>query len=246
MIEWLEPYLRAGLAWLLDTEQPDESIIIHHGVLLRVPGEPARSLSFAPQSLGSVGTPSYGRPVIALEARGARWDGERGVWHDGLRPGELQQLADLVVRLGHPVADTWNGDGLDSGSIALGQYAHPSLIAAVDRYREGCPRHFGSVFCDRDGCDWYRTGREKIIAPGVESAIEAVRRLGAAIEAGTITPTVAADQLTAVWPGLTPMGAVVVLEQWRSDGHNPAEQATREPDRGEVSAWFRDGEQVTR
>lgn len=153
-LEQLRPTLEAGLVWLYDTEQPEDALVQHHGVALPAVGD--RWLKFCPQG-------SAGRPTIVIDVACVQWGGPYEPPKNPLAQGEPEQLASMIKR--SPIARTWNGHPGITGSIALTHPAHPSLLAAVDRYRVRCPEH-GSVFCARThGCRWFRDGDAKVVAP---------------------------------------------------------------------------------
>lgn len=151
----LTPTLRAGIRWLHDTEQPDSAALSHHGLSLPVVAN--RRFTFVPEG-------AFGRPVVVVEVAKIEWV-ERGVYRapgNPLEPGELSDLATLLASLGAESERTWNGNGT-TGSVGLKYPAHPTLIAAVNRYRAGCLTHpTEHVFCK---CDWYRNGRKLLITP---------------------------------------------------------------------------------
>lgn len=150
--------LAAGMAWLFDTEQPEDSVIQHHGSS-RSAGD--RIYGFCPAGW-------EGRPVVFVQVAEPRYagpppDGEVANPLDV--PGELESLEALLRDLGHPVVERWNGaPGSTTASFALEGQAHPSLLAAVSRYRAGCPVH-GNPLCSQAGCRWYRTGYALIVQP---------------------------------------------------------------------------------
>ncbi|MEH0657699.1 hypothetical protein QA860_08130 [Streptomyces stelliscabiei] len=80
-----------------------------------------------------------------------------------LEPGELEALAAELERRGFSVEGTWNGHPGTTGSVGLVRPAHPTLVAAVDRYRAGCLEHPNrSVFCD---CETWRAGFTRVVQP---------------------------------------------------------------------------------
>lgn len=153
-LEQLHSTLEAGLTWLYDTPQPEDAILQHHGVAL--PAVANRQLKFCPQGWA-------GHPVVVIGVAHVQWDDPYEPPKNPLAQGELQKLASMISR--SPIARTWNGHPGITGSIALTLPVHPSLRAAVDRYRAGCPEH-DSVFCTRThGCSWFREGNTKIVTP---------------------------------------------------------------------------------
>ncbi|MER7707174.1 hypothetical protein ABTX81_30275 [Kitasatospora sp. NPDC097605] len=151
--------LTAGLAWLYDTEQPDGAILQHHGAHLGTHGN--RRYSVTP-------TGAVDLPVLVVDIADPDFDFQRQAPRNVLAPGELAVLAAALTRLGAEVRTTWNGTGI-TGSVGLRRPAHPTLVAAVDRYRARCPTHH-SVFCGREqACTWYATGNALITRPTPEN-----------------------------------------------------------------------------
>jgi hypothetical protein len=150
-----EVVLAAGLRWLFDTEQPEGSVLEHHGVVLRAAGN--RQFGFVPAGWA-------GHAIVTVDVAEVRWAyGANQLPANPLRPGELEDRAALLAALGAEVVRTWNGHPSITGSLALARPAHPSLLAAVDRYRAGCLTHPGTL-CK---CGWYAAGFELVIQPDV-------------------------------------------------------------------------------
>ncbi|MEU8829399.1 hypothetical protein [Streptomyces sp900116325] len=152
--------LTAGLSWLYGTEQPDNAWQ-HHGLLLPVPAT-NRLYSFIPAN-------DWKCPVVAVDVAKIEWidngPNELKTPANPLEPGELEALAAELRTLGFKVTSAWNGHPQTTGSVGLARPAHPSLVAAVDRYRAGCLVHPGrSVFCD---CDAWREGFSRIVQPSL-------------------------------------------------------------------------------
>lgn len=155
--------LRAGLAWLYDTEQPDGAITQHHG----------RSTSTGDWRLGFCPLGADDLPVVWVEVATPvyRTIGDDRLLTNPLGPHAMKQISDALAQLGHPVTKTWNGEShMTTGSCGMRDPAHPTLLAAVQRYHAGCPTH-KSLFCGNpcsDGgqdCPWYRDGEAKLITP---------------------------------------------------------------------------------
>jgi hypothetical protein len=140
------PVLRSGLRWLYDTEQPPTAIAQHHGERLLSVGN--RSIKFVPCGWG-------GRVVIVLDVANVEYGGNYEPPCNPLAHRELDNFKALLAEMGPTVAHAWNGHPAITGSVALSRPAHPTLIAAVDRYYAGCPDHGRSVFC---GCGWFSRG----------------------------------------------------------------------------------------
>jgi hypothetical protein len=156
--ERLTAVLTAGLTWLYDTEQPDGAILHHSGESL--PAEGNRRFSFIPAG-GSR------EAIVVVDVAHVGWvdvDPWTKAPANPLGPGELERITDALAELGARVARTWNGYPATTGSLALVRPAHPTLLAAVDRYHAGCLEHpgygRGDVFCD---CDWYGHGNARVI-----------------------------------------------------------------------------------
>jgi hypothetical protein len=93
-----------------------------------------------------------------------------GTVDNPLTDTEMERVVEALAGAGVTIADSWNGPPAITGSFALGEVASLSLLAAVSRYRAGCPDHGGSVFCSRPSreqkpCDWYSRGHAKMVLP---------------------------------------------------------------------------------
>ncbi|MBO0885210.1 MAG: hypothetical protein J2P17_33755 [Mycobacterium sp.] len=158
------PTLVAGLRWLFDTEQPAGAVLQHHG--LSLPGVANRRFNFCPAGW-------EGHAIVTVDVVDAEWKftSRHEIPTNSLRPGELDDLTVLLNELGVDVLHTWNGHPGITGSLALGRPAHPSLLAAVNRYLAGCLTHPDQgVFCK---CGWYAKGYNLAVLPElrVESAM---------------------------------------------------------------------------
>lgn len=146
--------LRAGLAWLFDTAQPDGAIVQHHGHASAVTG--SRFYGFCPAG-------HAGRPIITVDVAGVHWLPVEDRWSDTLHPGEVEQLAAALTALGRHPVDSWNGHPTPTGSVELDDPIHPALAAATARYRAGCPDHpRQGVFCR---CEHRRAGYAAAVHP---------------------------------------------------------------------------------
>jgi hypothetical protein len=158
--------LAAGLAWLYDTVQPDDA-------LLQANGGPAcrvgdRRYSFTPVGFdgGPVLVIDVAKPVYDYTRNSPRLTNPLG------GPAEMDAHADLLTELGYPPVTSWNGQSVsETGSFLLPGRAHPSLTAATERYRAGCPKH-DTVFCgwqgrtaDERACTWYRDHYARVVQP---------------------------------------------------------------------------------
>jgi hypothetical protein len=160
--------LEAGILWLCATVQPDGAIDSHHGQDIPNAVVDNRSFWFVPSGYAD-------RPVLIVQV--AKPEYTDGLLVDGVTPPEMDAVEADLAAIGVRCRHRWNGgeDGFpaDSGSFALDVLPHPSLLAAVARYRAGCPSH-GSVFCgkgwatvatDEDTCTWFRDGNRLLVLP---------------------------------------------------------------------------------
>jgi hypothetical protein len=154
----LATVLDVGLGWLFDTVQPDDAHQQHHGITLGLP-DMNRLYGFCPAGYANL-------PVVSVNVAKVEYQpGSNGydVPANPLELAELEALAAELEQRGYVVASTWNGHPAVTGSVGLAQRAHPSLVAAVDRYRRGCTVHpERSVFCD---CEAWRAEGARVIHP---------------------------------------------------------------------------------
>lgn len=155
--------LAAGLRWLVDTQQPDDAILQHHGMRVQMVVD-NRSIVLCPRGWG-------GHPVIAVDVASHVGD-EHGLPLTRLGRGELDVWQAVLTDLGVEVVHRWNGWPAPSGSLALAGQAHPTLLAAVDRYHAGCLTHrrpdgTGQVLCQ---CGWYQQGYQQLVQPTIRGA----------------------------------------------------------------------------
>lgn len=148
-----------GLNWLYTTEQADdESIVSHHGIY--APVVEGRRYGFIPSG-------ARARPVIVVEVAKPRYNESLSnpKLLNPLEPGEMAVLQARIETWEHEIDSCWNGDGYASGSVGLATPAHPSLLAALERQRKGCPDHPKQILCSWDGCPWHRTHIAKLQVP---------------------------------------------------------------------------------
>jgi hypothetical protein len=151
--------LDTGLEWLYETVQPADAHQQHHGIVLGLP-EANRIYGFCPSGYRS-------RTVVIVDVAKVEWidNGPNDLQTPAnpIEPGELDALVEELRRRGFDVNDTWNGHPGTTGSVGLARTAHPTLVAAVDRYRRGCTVHpQRSVFCD---CEHWTAGFRRIVRP---------------------------------------------------------------------------------
>ncbi|VBA34334.1 hypothetical protein [Mycobacterium pseudokansasii] len=132
------PLLLIGLRWLLDTEQPHGALICPHDQSLPSVGN--RRLRFRPQGLG-------GHPAVLIEITDADWDFRRSRTPNVVSPSELDDLLFVMSDCGEPAAATWQDNPRVTAAVALAAPAHPSLLAAVMRYRQSHPPYRGEAEC---------------------------------------------------------------------------------------------------
>jgi hypothetical protein len=146
--------LDAGLTWLYDTVQPDDAHQFHLGTSIDLPAY-NRYYGFCPDGGEHL-------PTVIINVGKLRFLPGRLQEHP-LTPRELDDLAAELERRGFPVRATWNGFPASTGSVGLARPAHPTMVAAVERYHRGCTVHpKRSVFCD---CEHWRAEGARGIGP---------------------------------------------------------------------------------
>jgi hypothetical protein len=169
----LDEILDTGLGWLFDTVQLDDAHTSHHGIVIADP-EANRIYGFCPSG-------AQQRPVVIVDVVKVDWidNGPNRLQTPAnpLEPGELTVLVKELHQRGFESSGTWNGYPGITGSVGLVRPAHPTLVAAVDRYRRGCTVHpERSVFCD---CEHWRAEGARIIRPArPAAAVAAVAETG--------------------------------------------------------------------
>lgn len=150
----LAAILDTGLHWLYDTVQPDDAHQQHHGITISHP-EGNRLYGFCPTGADNL-------PVVVVNVARPELR-PNDLPANPLRPDELFDLAIELEARGYTVRTTWNGHPAITGSVGLIRAAHPTLIAAVQRYHRGCTVHpQRSVFCD---CEAWRAEGRRIVRP---------------------------------------------------------------------------------
>lgn len=155
--------LRAGLAWLYDIEQPAGAMLDPIGITM-VADDRSYSFSVFPTREAS----KYdGGPVAHICS--STLDGRPLVVDD-----ELTAFTASFVALGHVIVDHWGmteDEETNFLSMRLERPALRSLLAAVDRFDNGCPEHglnkpapqyHGHPTC---GCEWYQESRSRLVLP---------------------------------------------------------------------------------
>ncbi len=150
----LADILDTGLNWLYDTVQPDNAHQQHHGITIGLPAA-NRYYGFCPDGAEHL-------PVVIVNVAHPEYRDNLPPANP-LEPGELFDLATELEARGYTVRTTWNGHPAITGSVSLVQPAHPTLVAAVQRYHRGCVVHpERSVFCD---CEAWRAEGARIVRP---------------------------------------------------------------------------------
>lgn len=140
----------AGLAWLFDTVQPDGAACFHLG--------PSRDSG--DRLFGFI--PSAQWPILTMDLVHPEYD-DRGNLTNPLTRHDVDTLWADMKRRGITVRSSWNGKGTHTVSLALAGHVHPTLLAAVETYRRGCPHHGGSVFCGREHACTYLADRYALL-----------------------------------------------------------------------------------
>jgi hypothetical protein len=137
-----------ALTWLYDTEQPADALVMPAGRELTF-GNTDLSVGVRPGVTGPTLVLSLPRPGQSLNR--AQWD-------------EWQTLvAKLAKKHQTAIARTFNGPPTHTGAVVLDAAAHPTLVAAVQRFQAGCPWHRGA--CRDEGCSWYSSGARIVVNP---------------------------------------------------------------------------------
>ena len=128
------------LRWFTEVEQP-EGTILHHLAGPYYTEENGWRISCSARAAG-------GRPVIVLNVPPDREYRHMG----GIKPITQEEWEEIRADVGEvfSIADAWNGPGCTSGSLSIDLEIHPSIHAALDRYRIGCQEcqpGNGTVFC---------------------------------------------------------------------------------------------------
>lgn len=159
--------LHAALDWITGVEQPDGAIITHHGRI----SPDADGLRFDICN-------AHMTVLVIVQRSKVEWDKSRVEWvlANPLTEQEMTDaetaLTDWLAGTG-TVVDRWNGAGCESGSLLTNRRAHPSLAAALARYRANCPEH-GHPFCGSKisatspgeaDCRWWADGRALLVEP---------------------------------------------------------------------------------
>lgn len=147
--------LAAGLAWMFDTVQPDGALCHHLGFTM-APGD--RYIGFIPDARF---------PIVTMSLAYPEYDGKGGLTNP-LTKQDVTALVGHLTGTGRVFRELWNGRGTETVSIALAGHVHPTLLAAVERYRNGCREHGGSVFCSRQQeppCSWFADGHRLLVKP---------------------------------------------------------------------------------
>jgi len=151
--------LDVGLRWLYETEQRPGAMDHHHGTRSPVVAG-MRIFTFTPVGYA-------GLPVIVYDVARPVFDDSNGMLINPLGGhDERVWLISVINDLGRKTAISWNGDGI-TGSIGLGEPAHPTLRAAISLYAQGCPTRKcpmrRSTLCSKH--QWFTPGNAQMRYP---------------------------------------------------------------------------------
>ena len=76
--------------------------------------------------------------------------------------GEVQQLRQLVESLTR-VSESWNGSGFNSYGLEVEANPSQSVVACLERFRDGCPKHRLASWCK--DCNWLGAGVANVAVP---------------------------------------------------------------------------------
>ena len=137
-----------AFTWLYDTEQPPDALVMPAGRTL-IPGNAGLALAIRPGITG---------PTLSLSTEHASFALNRGYWDEW-----QTVVAKTAKKHKVGVARTFNGPPTHTGAIVLDTPAHPTLVAAVERFQAGCPLHRGA--CRDEGCSWFTAGARIVVNP---------------------------------------------------------------------------------
>lgn len=154
-----QQHLQAGIQWLFEVEQPEDALVTQFG---------AASPSVGNRRYGFMPTGWHRKPaapVVSVTVAQPQYAGDPPERHlvNPLEPDELELLSAQLEAFGLEVDSTWNGHE-DTGSVGLVAPAHPSLLAAFDRYTNGCPEH-RTTMCGWQKCPWLTDGIARLRHP---------------------------------------------------------------------------------
>ena len=159
--------LAAALTWLYETPQPSNADLDCY------PDREAPALTVATDrrlsvSAGEKSVLGHGTAVLPwISVQVAERTTPLDELLNGLLPGEIDSLADVVRSLGYEVASTVGEAGASHGGIRLARMAHPTILAAQNyTWLHQCPDHeatsdVGKYIC----CDWIERAKAAAILP---------------------------------------------------------------------------------
>lgn len=156
----ITPTLAAGLVWLYQTAQPRNALVQPQGIAL--PAVADRRFIFVPD-VGGQGA------AVVVHVTTTHRDGDvPAAPSDVLTGEELADVAAAVMAAHSGVrARVVSAPGSVAGHIQLSVKAHPLLLAAVARYRAGCPRHRQPAcgYIRNTQCGWFADGFARLTMP---------------------------------------------------------------------------------
>jgi hypothetical protein len=118
-----------AFTWLYDTPQPADALVMPAG----------RDLTFGNTDLTVGIRPGATAPTLVLFVASPGQSLNRAQW------AEWQTLVGKLAKKHKTgIRRTFNGPPTHTGAMVLDAPAHPTLVAAVQRYQAGCPRHRGA------------------------------------------------------------------------------------------------------
>lgn len=188
--EWtvVEEAVREGCEWLMHSRQPKNAGIHHSGKAgTHVGGHlgvsftpwghftnrrgPRKTGSFSPDRTLNMKEKGYG--TVCFQMPDNEWvDYDSDPWRYGppipaFTDAERKWLTELVRSTGADVDQDWSS-GDRSHSVGV-RNVTPTLKRAASNYMDGCPEH-DTVFCSKDGCDWYKRIHNTTTWPVLPSA----------------------------------------------------------------------------
>jgi len=122
-------YLADAIKWL-DSDQPENAVMSHHGIYLAAPHDESVQLSISLTPAGASGRPVlvFGKPYIEDKSS------VTGAAQDCFTTDEIEVIQQGIASAGGEILDAWNGAGMYSASFALARFAGDKVATLVRNY----------------------------------------------------------------------------------------------------------------
>lgn len=124
-------HLTNAIKWL-DSNQPENAVMSHHGIYLAAPHDKDIQLSISLTPVAVSGRPVliFGKPYVEDKSS------LTGMSPDCFTSAEIEVIRQGIASAGGDIIDAWNGEGLESASFALAQFAGEKVITLVRNYSQ--------------------------------------------------------------------------------------------------------------